>query len=201
MLKAWLKTWPKMWSDVSPRMLWPSCKHGQSRRSWGCWETRHSPEGTAFLRPLKGKEWVMPGCIPVTKSKRITNPTAQWKRNKKSQGRRAILPLEKEIYFNKADFCSWLLRIMYQTQTGLIWSGTNAGKHQEGLVHWDAITFSYNTVCPPGLEWERLWWSEQLCWISAAKSLKKRVSLINHLLAPTFSHLDVMSGGILFLSL
>lgn len=85
---------------------------------------RHSPEGMAFLKPLKGKGWVVPSCIPATtRNKGITNPTEQWKRNKKSRGRWPILPLEKEIYFTKVDFCSWLLRITYKTQTGFFGSG------------------------------------------------------------------------------
>jgi len=81
----------------------------------------HSSEGVVFLIPLKGKGWIVPGCIPATtRNKRTANPTEQWKRKETSRGRQPTLPLEKEIHFNKADFCSWLLRIRYQPQAGFI---------------------------------------------------------------------------------
>lgn len=199
MLKAGLETQQRCDQMHLPGHCGQVAHTGKGGCLRDCWETCHSPEGMAFLRPLKGKGWVVAGCIPAARSQRITDPMEQWKRNKKSRRRHPILPLENVEYFNKADFCLWLLRIMYQTQTGLIWSGPNADKYQEELFHWGAITLSCNTICPPGLEWERLCRSEQPCWIFAAKLLKERVSLMNYPLTLAFRQLDVTLQDILVL--
>lgn len=132
-----------MWSDASPRSLWPICKHWQRGRFQGLLRDMSQPWRDGLPQTLKTKRM---SSVRLHSSHKKQKNNKQLKRNKKSRGRLPILPLEKVEYFNKADFCSWLLRITYQTQSGLIWSGPNADKYQEELVHWDAVTLSCNTI-------------------------------------------------------
>lgn len=78
--------------------------------------------------PLKEKERRTPNSLTRTRRRKRTRTQAEkkkeqeprCKRNRKTRERGPILPIEKEIYFKRDGFQSWLLRRVHQIQAGFV---------------------------------------------------------------------------------